>query len=236
MRWWRLRQCNWVQDSVSVGGAGQGEAWSSVDGRSQPRKSKDHVGLAGHSVCVLTGRWFGWMRSSGRGSVTAEFAVVLPAVTALLALLLLGAGAGVLQLRLEEGARAGARALARGESTAQAAEIARRLSGGETAVSVDLSGGYATVTLTGRVSGPLAAMVPWQQSARASARLEDLEPDQGLAMGPRVGIALPLRKTALWRWARAPAVDGGSMDWALTADGSLELGPGGGRLWSGGKP
>ncbi|WP_309145232.1 MULTISPECIES: TadE family type IV pilus minor pilin [unclassified Arthrobacter] len=104
--------------------------------------------------------------------MTAEFAVVLPAVTLLLALLLLGAGAGILQLRLEEGARAGARALARGESSAQAVDIASRATGGAGTVSVGRNGGYATVTLTGRMSGPLASMMPWQQSATASARME----------------------------------------------------------------
>lgn len=165
------------------------------------------------------------MPSSGQGSVTAEFAVVLPAVTALLALLLLGAGAGVLQLRLEEGARAGARALARGESTAQAANIARNLSGGAVSVSVDLAGGYATVTLTGRVSGPLAAMMPWQQSARASARIENYEPEEGLAVGPRPGIAVPVRKTALWRWAHAPTVEGGSLETASAAGCAMDSGP-----------
>ncbi|WP_434058797.1 TadE family type IV pilus minor pilin, partial [Escherichia coli] len=50
--------------------------------------------------------------------MTAEFAIALPAVVALLALLLTGAAAGVTQLRIEEGARAGARALARGEDPA----------------------------------------------------------------------------------------------------------------------
>ncbi len=143
--------------------------------------------------------------STGRGSVTAEFAVVLPAVTALLALLLLGAGAGILQLRLEEGARAGARALARGESSARAADIARDLSGGAGVVSVDLAGGYATVTLTGRVSGPLAAMMPWQQSARASARLEGNGPKPGASAGQRPEWPVPRRKSTLWRWVHLPA-------------------------------
>ncbi len=170
-----------------------------------------------------------------RGSVTAEFAVVLPALTALLALLLLGAGAGLLQLRLEEGARAGARALARGESTAKSADIARNLSGGGSAVSVDLTAGYATVTVTGGMSGPLAVMMPWQQSAKATARMENFGLDQAVGGRERPGPVLPRlpvrrltgwilafpdlvqpevaagdgeqspRKTALWRWARAPA-------------------------------
>ncbi|MDQ5861042.1 MAG: hypothetical protein M3536_02120, partial [Actinomycetota bacterium] len=45
-----------------------------------------------------------WRRGPGNahGAVTAEFAVALPAVLLLLALLLAGASAGVTQLRLEE--------------------------------------------------------------------------------------------------------------------------------------
>jgi len=115
-----------------------------------------------------------------RGSATAEFAVVLPAVTALLALLLLGAGAGMLQLRLEEGARAGARAMACGESTAQAVETATRLAGGNTSVVVDLAGGYVTVTVAGRVDGPLSAVLTWQQTARAVARVENYDSAAGI--------------------------------------------------------
>jgi Flp pilus assembly protein TadG len=45
-----------------------------------------------------------------RGAVTAEFAVALPAVLLLLGMLLAGSAAGLTQLRLEEAARAGARA------------------------------------------------------------------------------------------------------------------------------
>lgn len=110
-----------------------------------------------------------------RGSVTAEFAVVLPAVTALLAVLLFGAGAGILQLRLEEGARAGARAVARGENTTQSVDIATRLAGGSTTVVVDLAGAYATVTVSGRLEGPLVGMLAWQQSASAVARIENYD-------------------------------------------------------------
>lgn len=120
-------------------------------------------------------------RSCSQGSVTAEFAVVLPAVTALLAFLLLGAGAGLLQLRLEEGARAGARAMARGESTEQAREATLRLAGEHVSVMIDLDGGYATVTVAGNAQGPFSGLLPWKQTAQATAKIEDYTPDAGAA-------------------------------------------------------
>ncbi|WP_427015556.1 TadE family type IV pilus minor pilin [Pseudarthrobacter sp. P1] len=107
-----------------------------------------------------------------RGSVTAELAVTLPAVILLLALLLLGGSAGVLQLRLEESARAAARAMARGETTAASAGIATSIAGAGAAVSIGADGGIARVTVEARMSGALAALVPWPLAATATARLE----------------------------------------------------------------
>nr|WP_272946718.1 TadE family type IV pilus minor pilin [Arthrobacter sp. ERGS1:01] len=117
-----------------------------------------------------------------RGSVTAEFAVVLPAITVLLALLLLGGSAAILQIRLEEGARAGARSLARGESSAQAVDASSRLAGEGVSVSVELTDGYATVTISGHTAGPFAAVLAWQQTARATARVENYEPGADVGM------------------------------------------------------
>ncbi|TLM84372.1 TadE family protein [Pseudarthrobacter sp. NamE2] len=107
-----------------------------------------------------------------RGAVTAEFAVVLPAVVALLALLLTGASAGVTQLRIEEGARAGARALARGEDPAAVQRTVRTLAGETAVASVSGEGGWYGVTVTDRVGGPLGSSIPWTLTARASSRSE----------------------------------------------------------------
>ena len=112
------------------------------------------------------------VQNRSQGSVTAEFAVVLPALTVLLALLLLGAGAGIVQLRLEDAARSAARALARGDSAAQAVATAGAHAGSEVEFSVSFDGDFATVTARGRVAGPLAGIVPWKQSATATARIE----------------------------------------------------------------
>ncbi|QCO99780.1 pilus assembly protein TadE [Arthrobacter sp. 24S4-2] len=117
------------------------------------------------------------LRGSGkdRGAVTAEFAVALPAVILLLALLLAGAAAGITQLRLEEAARAGARALARGEDAGAVDGIVRHLAGASASSSVAADGEWLSVTVSGRVSGPVGTMVPWTLSARALARGETAE-------------------------------------------------------------
>lgn len=69
------------------------------------------------------GRW------TDPGSITAEFAVALPAVIAVLALCLSGVQVAGQQLRLQDAAAAAARAVARGDGTG----VAQRLSPGSTA-------------------------------------------------------------------------------------------------------
>lgn len=135
---------------------------------------------AGASATASAGRHGGKTSSpfGGRGAkgscgaVTAEFAVTLPAVLLLLAMLLAGASAGVTQLRLEEGARAGARALARGDDSATVDRIVRTLAGGSASAAVSADGEWLQVTVTDRVGGPLGASIPWVLSARASTRSE----------------------------------------------------------------
>ena len=64
-----------------------------------------------------------------RGSATAETAIVLPVVVVMVMVLLLtGVGLGS-QVRLESAARGAARELARGEDSAAAVEVARRIGG-----------------------------------------------------------------------------------------------------------
>ena len=110
--------------------------------------------------------------ADARGTVTAEFAVALPAVLALLAMLLAGAAAGMTQLRIEEGARAGARALARGDDPAAVERTVRMLAGTSASASVTVDGGWFRVTVTDRVPGPLGSSIPWTLTARASTRSE----------------------------------------------------------------
>ena len=65
----------------------------------------------------MTGRW------RDRGSVTAEFAVTLPAVLLVIALGVGALSAGARQVRLQDAAADAARLLARGEDAARASRV-----------------------------------------------------------------------------------------------------------------
>ena len=119
-----------------------------------------------------------------RGAVTAEFAVALPAVLLLLALLLAGSAAGVTQLRLEEAARAGARALARGQDAAAVDVIVRRLAGSSAASAVASDGGWLSVTVSGKVPGAVGSLLPWTLTARAWTRGETSGPSAAARVPP----------------------------------------------------
>ncbi len=136
------------------------------NGRGQGQSSGEDVASV---ACVRRGR-----RGPGnaRGAVTAEFAVALPAVLLLLALLLGGAAGGVTQLRLEEAAHAGARALARGEDPGAVESIVRMLAGTSATTSVAAEGEWLSVTVADRVGGPLGTTVPWTLTAKATTRSE----------------------------------------------------------------
>ena len=109
---------------------------------------------------------------SSRGTVTAEFAVTLPAVVLLLTFLLAGSAAGVTQLRLEEAARGGARVLARGGSAVEVTGAVRRLAGGSAVTAVAAAGGWLSVTVSDRVPGAVGKLIPWTLSARSWTRNE----------------------------------------------------------------
>jgi hypothetical protein len=101
----------------------------------------------------------------------------------------------VTQLRLEEAARAGARALARGDSAAGVEAIVRRLAGQAAGSAVASDGDWIGVTVSGRVPGALGSLLPWTFSARAWARRESTR-----ATGfVRVVALLPHRATGLSR-------------------------------------
>ena len=122
-----------------------------------------------------------------KGAVTAEFAVALPAVLLLLALLLAGAAAGITQLRVEGAAKAGARALARGDAPSTVDGIVRMLAGDAASAAVDEDGEWINVTVSARVVGPLGSLIPWKLSATASARVETPTSTAATASFPAVG-------------------------------------------------
>lgn len=151
------------------------DAWNQGSGRPGSGRPGSHA----PTPCPILNRTRGriWRRSpSCQGAITAEFAVALPAVLLLFALLLAGSVAGVTQLRLEEAARAGARALARGEDMATVGGIVRRLAGESATSAVDSDGGWLAVTVSARVGGVAGSLVPWTLTARVWARTESAGP------------------------------------------------------------
>jgi hypothetical protein len=109
-----------------------------------------------------------------------------------MALLLVGAMAGVSQLRLEEAAQAGARSLARGDDREIATQSIHRLAGPAAVVGITSSAGWVTVKVTANLEGPLALLFPWPLAASASARLE-----QPLGAGRRPELHTPQPRRAV---------------------------------------
>lgn len=105
--------------------------------------------------------------------VTAEMAVVLPVVVAVLALSLWAFGLAVDQVRCVDAARAGARAAARGDPVdAVSSQVGRDAPAGA-AVAISAGGGAVTVSVTAPVHR-VGGLVPlgWRPAATATARRE----------------------------------------------------------------
>lgn len=107
------------------------------------------------------------------GAATAETAIVLMVVSALLALL---AGIGAMfvsQAQLSEGARTAAREVIRGESEGAAIDAGHSVSGDDAQFSVARSGEYVTVTATRPVTvGGHILSHTFTLNATATARIE----------------------------------------------------------------
>jgi hypothetical protein len=103
------------------------------------------------------------MTAGERGSVTAEFAVALPAVVLLLACCLSGIAVAGQELRLQDAAALAARTLARGGDPDALA--ARLVPGAHVSRSAD--GDLACVTLT--ATATLTALLPLTLTARSCA-------------------------------------------------------------------
>lgn len=106
-----------------------------------------------------------------RGSTTAEFAVALPAVVFILALVLGAAATGIVQLRLEEGARLGARAAARGEDSQAVTRIVRDVEP-EATVAIGQQDGMTRVSVSRPAPGLVGRISGWQLTAEATALTE----------------------------------------------------------------
>jgi Flp pilus assembly protein TadG len=111
---------------------------------------------------------------SAEGSITAETAVVLPAL-ALVVVVLFGVARAVGgQLAVEDAARVGARAAARGETTAEIERLTASVAPPGAAVTVSRVGGLVRVEVSAQVPplGATARFVP-DLSVRARAVASD---------------------------------------------------------------
>lgn len=109
-----------------------------------------------------------------RGSVTAEFALALPAVVLTLLLVLGMALHGAAAVAVEEASRAGARELARGTEESVAANIAAQAAGADAAVAISYQPPYAVMTVTRPVTVLGAFALPFEHTAEAHVRTEHL--------------------------------------------------------------
>lgn len=105
--------------------------------------------------------------------VTAEFAVVTMAVVVVAAIMLAAVAVTTAEVRVQEAARAGARAAARGDQDATVVSAALRSAPGSR-VSISRSGATATVTVSGRVQLLPGLSLP-DNTVRARS-VADLEP------------------------------------------------------------
>lgn len=110
--------------------------------------------------------------ASLRGSVTAEFALAVPAVIVLLGILLSAGSAAMCQVRVEGAARAAARVIARGDGPEAVAQEIARVAGTGARHDVNSTEGVVTVRVTAPVPGPVAAAAGLTASAKASLSIE----------------------------------------------------------------
>ncbi|MEE6281515.1 TadE family type IV pilus minor pilin [Georgenia sunbinii] len=104
--------------------------------------------------------------------MTAEIAIVLPAVVLVL-LVCCVLGAAVLgQVRCADAARAGARAAAIGEDREVVLATARQLAGADAQVVIVVEGAWVRVEVSRQVAGDLVGLRGLRASATASAWVE----------------------------------------------------------------
>jgi hypothetical protein len=111
--------------------------------------------------------------------VTAEFAVVLPAVVFVLGLSLGALGLALDQVRCVDAARAGARAASRGDSAGAVMAVARRAAPATALISMSTSEGLVHVSVVSRPRAGGRLLPTWlQASSTATAAREPSEPQR----------------------------------------------------------
>lgn len=97
-----------------------------------------------------------------RGSVSAEFAVAVPAVAVLIALAVGALGAGSVQVRLQDAAADAARLAARGEQSRAAGVVGAAVAGAHSAIGA--SGDLVCVTAGTEVRIAVFTVPVWAES------------------------------------------------------------------------
>ena len=116
----------------------------------------------------------GWAGSGARsrGSVTAEFAVVMPVVALLVAAVVASAAAGITKLRCLDAARAAARLAARHEPEPVSLAAARSAGPNGAQVRLSRAGDLVRVRVTTRLRLPLPGRPTMELEGQASALVE----------------------------------------------------------------
>ena len=104
-----------------------------------------------------------------QGSVTAEFAVILPVVVLVIAMVINVVVMGMHQSKLHQAASSAARQLARGESPATVQTAVTEMTSTHTHVASSVSENWATIELTSPVPGPLGLIPTMELTAEAKA-------------------------------------------------------------------
>jgi len=123
------------------------------------------------------------------GFVTAETAVLLPVLVALMAVLVWGVLLGAAQIRCLDAAREAARAAARGDPPGQVLAAARATAPSGAAVTVSEHGAEVRVLVSTRSQGPgtLGGLLSLQVSGSASALREEADGAAGPVAAPAAG-------------------------------------------------
>jgi Flp pilus assembly protein TadG len=135
-------------------------AWSPPGGSGAPRTRREGSGR-------------------DRGSVTAETALALPVLLAVLAVVLWVVSAVSTQLRCADAAAGAARAAARGEPAEVVTALARRLGPDGAAVAISIAGEEVHVVVSARVTAPAVPLPALEVSGRAVALREPSSPGIG---------------------------------------------------------
>ena len=118
------------------------------------------------------GRHRPWRAGQDGGAVTAELALALPTLMLVVAVLLVTAATTSAQMRCADGARAGARVAALGQSDGEITAVARRLAGRDAVVRVVRSPPWVEVTVSADLPGAWFTAGPLGLEGRSTAWVE----------------------------------------------------------------